>query len=105
MSRAVPEGIQPDLRLNRIGNLLVPNSNYCKFEDWVVPILDQMVKEQEGEDKTVWSPSKVIRRLGKEIDNEESVYYWCYKVSRFACSKPVFLDEQCKKCVAHERTG
>ena len=20
--------------LNRIGNLLVPNDNYCKFEDW-----------------------------------------------------------------------
>jgi hypothetical protein len=68
-----------DVRLNRIGNLLVPNSNYCAFEDWVVPILDQMVVEQE-ENKEVWSPSKVIRRLGKEIDNEESVYYWCYKV-------------------------
>lgn len=72
-----------DLRkrgLNRIGNLLVPNSNYCAFEDWVVPILDTMVKEQE-EDGTKWCPSKVINRLGKEIDNEESVYYWCYKVS------------------------
>ena len=76
------EWIQTDARLNRIGNLLVPNSNYCKFEDWVVPILDEMVKEQEGEEKTVWSPSKVIRRLGKEIDNEESVYYWCYKVCK-----------------------
>lgn len=43
--------------------------------------MDRMVKEQE-EDKVVWAPSKVIRRLGKEIDNEESVYYWCYKVSR-----------------------
>ncbi|OCF58639.1 deoxyhypusine synthase [Kwoniella mangroviensis CBS 10435] len=64
--------------LNRIGNLLVPNSNYCAFEDWVVPILDQMVKEQE-EVGTKWSPSSVIDRLGKEIDNEESVYYWCYK--------------------------
>ncbi|ORY21332.1 putative deoxyhypusine synthase [Naematelia encephala] len=65
--------------LNRIGNLLVPNSNYCSFEDWVVPILDQLVAEQEGPEKTRWSPSSVIRRLGKEIDNEESVYYWCYK--------------------------
>ena len=37
-----------------------------------------MVKEQE-EDGTVWSPSKVIARLGKEINNEESVYYWCHK--------------------------
>ncbi|KAL7419182.1 Deoxyhypusine synthase [Cryptotrichosporon argae] len=64
---------------NRIGNLLVPNSNYCAFEDWVVPILDTMVEEQEGPERVKWSPSSVIRRLGKEIDNEESVYYWCYK--------------------------
>jgi deoxyhypusine synthase len=33
--------------LNRIGNLLVPNDNYCKFEDWVVPILDQLLLEQK----------------------------------------------------------
>ncbi|NXN92896.1 DHYS synthase, partial [Rhinopomastus cyanomelas] len=24
--------------INRIGNLLVPNSNYCRFEDWLAPI-------------------------------------------------------------------
>ena len=29
----------------------------------------------------VWTPSKMIARLGKEIDNPDSVYYWCYKVS------------------------
>ena len=32
-----------DLRskgLNRIGNLLVPNDNYCKFEEWIIPIFD-----------------------------------------------------------------
>lgn len=64
----------------------MPNSNYCAFEDWIMPILDQMVKEQEGlaglAEKTKWTPSGVINRLGKEIDNEESVYYWCYKVWR-----------------------
>lgn len=32
--------------LNRIGNLLVPNENYCKFEDWVIPIFDKMLQEQ-----------------------------------------------------------
>lgn len=71
-------------RLNRIGNLLVPNSNYCAFEDWVVPLLDKMMEEQQGPEKKHWTPSEVINRLGKEIDNEDSVYYWCYKVSR-AC--------------------
>ncbi|KAJ8251521.1 hypothetical protein GJAV_G00222240 [Gymnothorax javanicus] len=64
--------------INRIGNLLVPNDNYCKFEDWLVPILDQMVLEQKTEG-TLWTPSKMIHRLGKEINNPESVYYWAYK--------------------------
>lgn len=32
--------------INRIGNLLVPNDNYCKFEDWVMPILHKMADEQ-----------------------------------------------------------
>lgn len=64
--------------LNRIGNLLVPNDNYCKFEDWVMPILDQLLKEQI-EDKVNWTPSKIIARLGKEINHEDSVYYWAYK--------------------------
>jgi len=33
--------------INRIGNLLVPNDNYCKFEDWIMPILDTMLQEQK----------------------------------------------------------
>lgn len=69
--------------LNRIGNLIVPNNNYCLFEDWVVPILDTMLEEQETskgtDDEINWTPSKVIHRLGKEINDERSVYYWCYK--------------------------
>ncbi|KAK2800005.1 Deoxyhypusine synthase [Onygenales sp. PD_10] len=69
--------------MNRIGNLIVPNSNYCAFEDWLVPILDTMLAEQEAskatDDPLHWTPSKVIHRLGKEIDNEDSVYYWAYK--------------------------
>ncbi|KAJ9642869.1 Deoxyhypusine synthase [Coniosporium tulheliwenetii] len=69
--------------MNRIGNLIVPNDNYCKFEDWVIPILDRMLEEQEAsrgdEEPLYWTPSKVIDRLGKEINDESSVYYWAYK--------------------------
>ncbi|KAJ0403999.1 hypothetical protein P43SY_001393 [Pythium insidiosum] len=64
--------------INRIGNLLVPNDNYCKFEDWMNPILDAMLEEQQTQG-TIWSPSKMIHRMGREIDNPDSVYYWCYK--------------------------
>ena len=74
-----------DLRrrgMNRIGNLIVPNDNYCKFEDWLTPILDAMLAEQK-ETGQVWTPSSFIRRLGKEINNEESVYYWAYKVNKY----------------------
>jgi len=53
--------------VNRIGNLLVPNDNYCKFEDWIVPILDEMVEEQKATGN-VWSPSKIIAKLGKRGD-------------------------------------
>ena len=66
--------------LNRIGNLLVPNDNYCKFEDWIMPVLDVMKKEQDTQG-VVWTPSKVIHRLGLEINNEESVYYWAAKMN------------------------
>jgi deoxyhypusine synthase len=72
-----------DLRkkgMNRIGNLIIPNDNYCKFEDWLTPILNTMLAEQM-EGGQVWTPSSFIRRLGKEINNEESVYYWAYKVN------------------------
>ena len=64
--------------INRIGNLLVPNDNYCKFEDWLMPILDKLLDEQ----KTMhvnWTPSKIITRLGQEINHPESVYYWANK--------------------------
>lgn len=61
--------------INRIGNLLVPNDNYCRFEDWLLPILDKMLIEQ-NETGIVWSPSKLIERLGVEIDDPESVCYW-----------------------------
>ncbi|KAF4619550.1 hypothetical protein D9613_005231 [Agrocybe pediades] len=66
--------------MNRIGNLVVPNDNYCKFEDWLTPILDAMLEEQKATN-VPWTPSSFIRRLGKEINNEESVYYWAYKVT------------------------
>eukprot|EP00596_Hydrurales_sp_CCMP1899_P010491 CAMPEP_0119035230 /NCGR_PEP_ID=MMETSP1177-20130426/2167_1 /TAXON_ID=2985 /ORGANISM="Ochromonas sp, Strain CCMP1899" /LENGTH=319 /DNA_ID=CAMNT_0006993213 /DNA_START=112 /DNA_END=1068 /DNA_ORIENTATION=+ len=64
--------------VNRIGNLLVPNANYCLFEDWLSPILNSMTDEQV-KNGTRWSPSTMIDRLGKEINNEESVYYWAHK--------------------------
>jgi len=87
--------------INRIGNLLVPNKNYCKFEDWVSPIIEKMHDEQdekliewarvvtklestENNDEQLpqqfaWTPSRFIHRLGFEINNDESLLYWAAK--------------------------
>jgi deoxyhypusine synthase len=123
--------------VNRIGNLYVPNSNYCAFEDWVIPILDRMLDEQEGtttpttngqsvngiddhdeydgeeEDeygddadsggdgkgdssgkrrrRVVWTPSKVIHRLGREIADPSSVCYWAAR-NRIPVFCPALTD-------------
>ena len=90
--------------MNRIGNLIVPNNNYCAFEDWLIPILDRLLAEQEERNANAstnnahtehardgndndnddnehfsWTPSKLIRRLGLEINDERSVCYWAAK--------------------------
>ncbi|CAI8508797.1 unnamed protein product [Pichia kudriavzevii] len=88
--------------MNRIGNMVVPNDNYCKFEEWMVPLLDKMLEEQNdnaaknGKDALdagtpFWTPSKFIDRLGKEINNETSVLYWCHK-NKIPVFSPALTD-------------
>lgn len=61
-----------DKGINRAGNIFIPNSRYCRFEDFIIPILEKHKKE-------ILTPSKLINILGEEINNEESIYYWAYK--------------------------
>ena len=58
--------------VNRIGNIFVPNSRYVKFEKFVLPVLEKYKNE-------ILSASKLIKILGHEINNKESIYYWCAK--------------------------
>ena len=108
---SLPGALLRSKGLNRIGNLLVPNDNYCKFEDWIIPIFDQMLKDQTEQawilfklvllggvgwwlgcdeygffliflflcQNILWTPSKLIARLGKEINDRRSYLYWAYK--------------------------
>lgn len=76
--------------VNRIGNMLIPNDNYCNFEDWINPILDEMLDKQKTEDFN-WTPSKTIDLFGQKINNPESIYYWCHKNS-IPVYCPAFTD-------------
>lgn len=76
-----------DLRqrgLNRIGNLLVPNDNYCAFEDFFLPVIERLhAKQRECRWEAYTSPSEVIREIGASMEGvegrETSLVYWCYK--------------------------
>jgi len=74
----------PTLRaagVNRIGNMLVPNASYVAFEQFLTPILDDMVRTQVAatEPHFAWSPASMIKLLGERIAHEDSIYYWCAK--------------------------
>jgi deoxyhypusine synthase len=64
--------------INRAGNILIPNSRYCAFEDFIMPILEEIYNEQKESGK-VFTPSDLIWKLGEKINDESSVYYWCWK--------------------------
>ena len=74
--------------VNRIGNLFVPNNNYCAFEDWVIPILDKLYEEQEAakgtEEEFSWTPSKII--ICQQAVQAQSVFlYYVMKVFHNYC--------------------
>lgn len=61
-----------DKGINRAGNILIPNSRYVKFEEFVLSTLEKYKDN-------IKTPSDVINSLAKEINNENSIYYWAHK--------------------------
>ncbi len=64
--------------INRAGNIYIPNSRYCRFEDFFTPLLEKLALEQKQTGQ-ILTPSELVWRLGKEINNPESIYYWAQK--------------------------
>lgn len=64
--------------INRAGNILIPNTRYCEFEDFIIPILEEFYTRQKETGEVV-TPSELIAKLGEKIDNKDSIYYWANK--------------------------
>ncbi len=64
--------------INRIGNVFVPNDRYALFEKFMQPFLAKLLEEQR---KTghIFTASEIIRKLGSEVKDENSIYYWATK--------------------------
>ena len=64
--------------INRIGNILVSNSRYCDFEDFMQQILEEIYQECKKQNK-IATASEIILKMGEKINNKESIYYWAWK--------------------------
>ncbi len=63
-------------RINRLGNILVPDESYgVIIEKKIIKLL----KELMSEDKTMLSTYELCWEIGKKIDNEKSILTWCYR--------------------------
>ena len=71
-------------RINRIGNILVPNDRYVEFEKYMMEFFKRLDEKQEKENKII-SASEFCYELGKFMDEklddakEKSIIYWAYK--------------------------
>ncbi|MBD3313606.1 deoxyhypusine synthase [Candidatus Woesearchaeota archaeon] len=66
-----------DLGINRIGNIYVPNNCYIEFEKLMNRFLDKMLELQK--ETSPVPASRFIYELGKEVKDENSIYYWATK--------------------------
>jgi deoxyhypusine synthase len=64
--------------INRAGNIYVPNSRYCRFEEFIIPLFEEFYERQKETGKVV-SASELIWKLGEKIGDKNSIYYWAWK--------------------------
>ncbi|MDO8627809.1 MAG: deoxyhypusine synthase [Candidatus Diapherotrites archaeon] len=76
--------------VNRIGNIFVPNDRYVWFEEFFQPILQEFLERQRKEKKT-FSASEIIAEMGRQINNESSIYFWAQK-NKIPVFCPAFMD-------------
>ncbi|KAL5978327.1 hypothetical protein ACLOJK_029444 [Asimina triloba] len=86
--------------LNRTGNLLVPNDNNCKFEDWIIAIFDQMLQEQfekERRDDLDCNNNILVRHLKQGWSTTLENTVDTVKVSNESAKEEIPTTLPCKK--------
>ena len=60
--------------VNRVGNILIHNESYMKFEDMMRPLIDTCYKE-----KSRWAVSELLAKIGSTLHDEQSILYQAAK--------------------------
>lgn len=76
--------------INRIGNIFVPNSRYVKFEQFIMPILEELYQEQKERGKPLLT-YEIVWKLGEKIADERSICYWAWK-NKIRIHCPTIMD-------------
>ena len=74
----IPGRVLFEKGIGRIGNIFAPYDRYLYFEKFMNPLFDS-IYEQQKKTGEPFTPSRLIREIGKAVDNEESIFYWAYK--------------------------
>jgi len=72
--------------INRLGNIFVPDKNYCDFEDWHMKFIGRIMEE-----KNIIAPSEYIKKMGMELDDKRSILYHAAR-SNIPIFCPGFVD-------------
>ena len=74
----VPGRVLFEEGINRTGNIFVPNDRFAYFDKFIQKFFERIYAEQVAQ-KKVFCPNKLIRELGLEINNQDSVLYLAAK--------------------------
>ena len=64
--------------VNRTGNIFVPNDRFALFDDFIQKFFERIYQIQKETGK-IFCPKDLIRELGLEINDENSILYWAAK--------------------------
>jgi deoxyhypusine synthase len=60
--------------INRVGNLMIKNESYMKFEDWVIQALEKCYLKKKR-----WSVSELLKEFGLMLNDKSSILYQAAK--------------------------
>ena len=60
--------------MNRVGNLIIDNQSYSRFENRIQEILEELYKK-----KKTWTPSELFREIGLILNDQNSILYQAAK--------------------------
>lgn len=77
--------------LNRVGNLVVSNESYCKFEQWFTKALDIILEGYSESNPRILTPSAFIHILGMMVCCKGSVLHWASR-NKIPIYSPAITD-------------